>query len=72
MKVFVWHRVDQCSDNYHTSGGVVVFAETEARAREIANATSGCAIKPEEAPDETRDCADSGERVFVMPGAGCC
>lgn len=36
MKVFVWHQIDKCSDNYHEDGGVVVFAESEARAREIA------------------------------------
>ena len=39
MKVFVWADVGQCSDSYHSGGGVVVFAETEQRAREIANAT---------------------------------
>ena len=31
MKVFVWHQIDKCSDNYHEDGGVVVFAESEAR-----------------------------------------
>ena len=29
MRVFVWHRVDKCSDNYHSDGGVVVFAATK-------------------------------------------
>ena len=72
MKVFVWHKVDECSSNYHCEGGVVVFAENEARAREIANAVPGCAIKESEAPDEVRDCADGDERVFIMPNAGCC
>lgn len=72
MKVFVWHAIEKCSDRYHTQGGVVVFAESEARAREIANAVSGCAIEEREAPDEVRDCADGDERVFIMPDAGCC
>ena len=72
MKVFVWECVDQCSGSYHSDGGVVVFAESEQRARELANAKEGCAIKPEEAPDDVRDVADGGERVYIMPNAGCC
>lgn len=55
MKVFVWHQIDKCSDNYHEDGGVVVFAESEARAREIANARDGCAIRDNETPDDVRD-----------------
>ena len=38
MKVFVWERADHVTDNWHTEGGLVVFAETEERARELANA----------------------------------
>lgn len=72
MKVFVWSRVDKCSDNYHEEGGVVVFAETEERARKLANAESGCAIRADEQPDDVRDVADGNECVFIMPDAGCC
>ena len=72
MKVFVWAYVGQCSHRYHSGGGVVVFAETEQRAREIANATPGCAIQESETPEEVRDVAGGGERVFIMPDAGCC
>ena len=72
MKVFVWADVGQCSYRYHSGGGVVVFAETEQRAREIANATPGCAIQESETPEEVRDVAGGGERVFIMPDAGCC
>ena len=72
MKVFVWECVDQCSSNYHSDGGVVVFAESEQRARELANEKEGCSINPEEAPDDVRDVAGGSERVFIMPNAGCC
>jgi hypothetical protein len=72
MKVFVWADVGQCSYSYHSGGGVVVFAETEQRAREIANAHEGCAIQENEAPDDVRDVAGGDERVFIMPDAGCC
>ena len=72
MKVFVWAYVGQCSYSYHSGGGVVVFAETEQRAREIANATPGCTIQESETPEEVRDVSGGGERVFTMPDAGCC
>jgi len=72
MKVFVWERIDNATGNYHSAGGLVVFAENEERARELANAESGCELKPEEAPDEVRDVAGGEEKVFIMPDAGCC
>ena len=72
MKVFVWEQADHVTDNWHPEGGLVVFAETEERARELANAESGCELRPDEAPDEVRDVAGGEEKVFVMPDAGCC
>lgn len=72
MKVFVWHSVEKCSDNYHDDGGVVVFAETGERARELANANEGCAIKPEEKPDDVRNVYGGPEAVYICPNAGCC
>lgn len=72
MKVFVWGRVGVCSDNYHSEGGVVVFADSEDRARQLANLEGGCAISEEEMPDDVRDVTGGDERVFIMPDAGCC
>ena len=72
MKVFVWKRIGNATDNYHSEGGLVVFAETEERARELANAEIGCALKPEEVPADVRDVAGGEEKVFIMPDAGCC
>jgi hypothetical protein len=72
MKVFIWGRINKCSPSYHEEGGVVVFAADEARAREIANATEGCSIQADEQPNETRECAEGAELVFIMPDAGCC
>lgn len=71
MKVFVWCDVQVMSTNYHSDGGVVVFAETEERAREIAN-VDGCQIKPEETPVDVREVDGGAERVYYMPNAGCC
>jgi len=71
MKVFVWTRVEKCSDNYHSEGGVVVFANDEERARAIANAVDGCKITPDEKPDDVRE-TDGDEAIYIMPDAGCC
>lgn len=72
MKVFIWQRVDKCSNYYHEEGGVVVFAATEERARELANTHDGCSIRDDELPDAVRDVSSGDECVFIMPDAGCC
>ena len=72
MKVFVWVSVGACSNNYHEGGGVVVFAESEARARELANKEPGCAINEDEKPDDVRSVYGGQEAVYIMPDAGCC
>ncbi len=71
MKVFVWSSIDKCTDNYHSGGGVVVFAEDEAAAREAA-AVRGCRISHHEAPDSVREVVGGEPQVYVMPNAGCC
>lgn len=72
MKVFVWKEILRATDNYHPYGGLVVFAETEERARELANMERGCKLMPEEVPDEVREVVGGGELVFIMRDAGCC
>ena len=72
MKVFVWEDVDECTESYHSEGGVVVFAESEERARELANSIEGCNIRPDEHPTEERECQDGPEKAYIMPNAGCC
>lgn len=70
MKVFIWSRIEKCSDNYHEEGGVVVFAMTEERARKIAN-KNGCRIADSEKPDDVRG-ASGNEKVYLFLDAGCC
>lgn len=72
MKVFVWEFVDELTNREHNGGGVVVFAETEERARKLANRKKYTKISPEELPDAVRDCENGPEQVFRMPNAGCC
>lgn len=72
MKVFVWHRVNQCSESYHSEGGIVVFADSLERAIELAQSAPECVIAADEKPDEIREVVGGDERLFIMPDAGCC
>lgn len=72
MKVFIWKRIDKATDNYHTEGGLVVFAETEERAREISRGIDGLGLRDDENPDHVRGVDGGSELIFVMEDAGCC
>ena len=72
MNVFIWERVEKCSGNYHSEGGVVVFAKSEKRARELANEIPDCKINDDEKPDDVRQLVSGLEKVFIFPDAGCC
>lgn len=71
MKVFVWSYVASLTDNYHSGGGLVVFAETEERAFELAIA-EGVTFDKSDTPDDVRIVKGGAEAVYVMPDAGCC
>lgn len=70
MNVYIWEYVAKCTDNYHSEGGVVVFAEFEERARELAK-EKGCTIAEDELP-VVREVVWGEEYVYVFPDAGCC
>ena len=72
MMVFVWTHVDKVSYNYHERGGLVVFAHSEERARQLANAEDGVELPASKLPADVRVCADGPEQVYVFPDAGCC
>lgn len=72
MKVFIWENIEEVSGRYHSNGGLVVIADNEVRAREIANIVPGCYVHPEETPNYIRDVSDGEEKVFIFPDAGCC
>lgn len=71
MKVFVWNRIEKCTDSYHSEGGVVVFAKSEVEARALAK-KEGCEIAENETPDDIRNVASGKPAVYIMPDAGCC
>lgn len=72
MNVYVWEEIQEATDNYHSEGGVVVFADTLVEARSLAEAM-GVRFHPDEfQPDEVRSCGGEEKKVFLFPNAGCC
>lgn len=70
MNIYVWSRIDDATSNYHTEGGIVVFANTLERAIELAK-ENGAMIRDDEKPDEVRK-TSGREAIYIMPDAGCC
>ena len=71
MKVFVWSYVADLTQNYHSGGGLIVFAENVERAMELAVGDHGVKFAGE-LPDDVRVVEGGAEAVYVMPDAGCC
>jgi hypothetical protein len=72
VKIFIWEEIERATDNYHSSGAVVVVAESEESARVLA---SDKGVKFDS--KETVDCVyvidgEAPEYVGVFPNAGCC
>lgn len=72
MKTFIWERVGNCTDCWHTEGGFVVIAESLEEARELINTTTSGHIDERETPDLVYECEATEKRVFTFPDAGCC
>jgi len=81
MKMFLWKYLSCVTRNYHPEGGLVIFAESLARAKELADATddfdcdvildvdSDGVIKK---PDIICETDATEERVIAFRDAGCC
>jgi hypothetical protein len=74
MKIWIWERIDQVSDNWHSGGGLMVIAHDEAEAWALISAERHVEVTEDEW---------STARVFelmgtptpdviVFPDAGCC
>ena len=74
MKIFVFQRIDTCSDNYHEEGGLVVIAKDVEHAKELLKTDNAISVTDEEWKNvESFALADNVEPKFwVMPDAGCC
>jgi hypothetical protein len=72
MKVFVWEDISNLTDNYHSDGGLIVFAETVERAIEMAIEQGVTFHESELTADDVRIVGGGEEKVYIMPNAGCC
>ena len=80
MFVFVWEYTGNVSGAYHDGGGLLVVAESLARAREMINEAvlgDGRCGAMDETPDKVWAMAGRGpliasETVIAFPDAGCC
>lgn len=70
MNIYIWSFVGSLTDNYHSGGGVVVIAETEEKARALADKHGVTFNK--EVPDIHELAGDIPETIYLFPDAGCC
>lgn len=71
MKVFVWDYINYLTNNYHSSGGLIVFADNVERAMELA-ISKGVTFSESEVPCDVRIVEGGEEKVYIMADAGCC
>ena len=71
MKVFVWDYIDLLTNSYHSSGGLIVFAENVERAMELAT-MQGVTFSNSDSLVDVRIVDGGEEKVYIMPDAGCC
>ena len=76
LSLFIWLDVEDLTTNYHSGGGLVIAASSEAEARELfaARASEGCHIAADELPDYVLPLAAGVDPppVLTFPDAGCC
>ena len=65
MKTFIFERVENLTNSYHTFGGAVVITETLERAGEILPEIKN--LKPDYEYEGGIE-----EKIFIFPDAGCC
>jgi hypothetical protein len=72
MKVFIWSYVENLTNSYHSSGGLVVIADNLQDAKILAM-EKDVKFVGDEQPDvyELKD-LEYKDDVFIFPDAGCC
>jgi hypothetical protein len=74
MRIFIFEAVGEVSPSYHCGGGVVIVANDEAHANELADAEEY--LQLEKADWEHvityEIVGDKEAAVFIFPDAGCC
>lgn len=74
MKIFLFKRIDELTEYYHSEGGLVVVAnDLEDAKNQIADDTNMQITDEEWANVKVFELAEKYERqMFIFPDAGCC
>lgn len=72
MKIFIWEKLENLTDSYHSGGGLVVIASSVEAAIELARGFLVEFSDTELTPDLELNCEHGEERVFLFPDEGCC
>lgn len=72
MRVFIWEDAENVTDRYHAEGGIVVFAETIKRARELVEQECGDKCSAINSKPIIRNVEGGKEAIYIFPNAGCC
>lgn len=71
-KVFIWDYIEKLTDNYHSSGGLVVISDNLQDAK-IQAMERGVKFSENQSPYRVLDLQETVENeVFIFPDAGCC
>ena len=74
MKLFLLVRVEKCTDQYHTDGGLVIVARDIEAAKELLKSDTNINISDDEWKYViTYELAKKyTQEFFIMPDSGCC
>lgn len=72
MKVFIWERVSGVTERYHDDAGIVIFANTLKRAKELLYIDRDKKVDIDLPNYEFEVNGTEEEKVIIFPDAGCC
>lgn len=70
MKIFIWMRVEELTEEYHPQGGACVIAPDEETAIKTLEGNPGC--KNPGKPDYSYEVEAKEQKCFIFADSGCC
>ena len=76
MKIFIFKKIEKCTDQHHTDGGLVIVARDIEAAKNLIKLDSNISISDDEWKYVIKYELDKNytymHKFFVMPNSGCC
>ncbi len=76
MKIFCFERIENCTANYHSQGGIVIVARDKEHAKEVLLSRDHEFPQPTEEEWDMCDVYELADnysaKLYIMPDAGCC